>query len=140
MNRDRMCKLAMTALHSAIRDDWPAAAKAVQALNDLGDGSLMAAILAWCDTCLASQGVAMDAVRPVQVRWQQDGEGPLQSADEVSPVVRWAGQLINSRAADDELLFRALVEAIPEGAELGKYVGTLLQCIAVTLRIAGGQS
>ena len=138
MNRDRMRSLATTALHAAVKEDWPAAQKNVQALSDLDDGSLGAAILAWCDTCLASQGIAIDDSRPVQVKWQQDGEGPLQSADEVRPAVRWCGQLINARAAGDEATFMALIGAVPEGLEFGRYVGTLLQCIAVTLRVTAG--
>jgi hypothetical protein len=133
-----MRELATTALHSAMKEDWQAASKAVQALNDLDDGSLGSAILAWCDTCLSAQGITMDDGRPVTVKWQAEGQGPLQSADEVSPAVRWSGQIINARAAGDESLFQALIQAIPEGLEFGRYVGTLLQCIALTLRVTAG--
>ncbi len=133
-----MVKLATTALHAAQQDDWDAVKRNVTALSDLDDGSLMSAILAWCDTCLASQGISMDGTTPVQVKWREQGTEDEQGADDVRPAVRWAGQLINARAADDDAAFIAHMRAIPEGAEFGHHVMTLLQCIAVTLKTTAG--
>jgi hypothetical protein len=127
--------LATQALHAAIREDWPAAQAAVRALAVMDDGAAwLDAALAWCDTALAAQGISKDDGVPSAVRWRLEGSTAVESADDVPEAVRWAGQIINARACDDRDTYYALMGAVPEGAELGRHVGTLLQCCAATIR------
>lgn len=148
--RFRARELAAEALHAAIREDWPAASKAMQAIDGEtgGEGSVLA-LVAWCDTMIVAQRRAMglpdepqarEVARPV---WLDGGTGRASlNADGVPPAARWAGQLIAARAALDLEAFNALLTALPaDGKARGAYAGAVLQACALTARVtAGGAS
>lgn len=138
MNRAPVIKLATTALHAAMRDDWPAATTAVQAINDRHGGrGLMAAILAWCDTAILKMTGSFTASGSVAVAFQAVETGEIGGADDVPAEVRWAGRLIAARAADDEPTFNALIESVPSDPKaMGAHVARLLEMVAINIRAA----
>jgi hypothetical protein len=128
----RGVRLGAEALHAAMREDWGAVKAALDAMS--GSHALIVAIMAWCDTLLVRHPDGQCAGgHPVQVTWQEHGEGPLQHAEDVPPPARWAGQVIAARAALDEEAFYALLAAPAEGADLGSCVIALVQSVAMTL-------
>ena len=135
--------LAAEALRDAMREDWEGATRHLKAISDEhgGDG-LMCAICAWCDTLAARHPAmaAMEAGALVQLGWGSDETEGFETADEVSPEQRWAGQVIMARSLMDHDQLSALMGAIPDtGKGSGQYIGALLQTVAITLtRIADG--
>jgi hypothetical protein len=136
VNRPAVIKLATTALHAGMRGDWPAATRATQAINDRhgGDG-LLAAMLAWTDTFIHHRIGAFVSDKPVALAFQSVETGEIESADEVRPEIRWAGQMITARATDDKATWDALLGAVPQDPKvIGAHVGALLETIVLGLR------
>lgn len=135
--------LAAEALRDAMREDWEGATRRLKAISDEhgGDG-LACAICAWCDTLAARHPAtaAMKAGAVVQLGWTRDEITGIETADDVDPESRWAGQVIMARARMDLGTLGALMGAIPRTPEgSGQYIGALLQMVAITLtRIADG--
>lgn len=67
--------------------------------------------------------------------FREESRGTVDLTGEtVPPGVRWAGELIAARAADDEAAFGKVLESCADDAEFGKFVGDLLTLIATNLR------
>jgi hypothetical protein len=140
---DRIVRLAAAALTYAMRDDWPAASKATQAISDeFGGEGLTGAICAWCDWLVAQHPstAGIEAGGVAVLAWSSDEAPGVETADEVHPETRWAGQVVMARARMDQDTLGALLVAIPrEPGATSKYIGALLQSVALTLkRIADG--
>lgn len=141
--RLRARHLAAGALHAAIREDWPAASRAMQAIStETGGAGTTAALVAWCDTLITVQRRAAglpgepapgEVTRP---GWLDAGTGQVTlNAGDVPPAVQWAGQLVAARAALDLDGFNALLTAMPEDRKArGDYAGALLHACAATAR------
>ena len=135
--------LAAEALRDAMRENWEGATRCLKAISDEhgGDG-LLCAICAWCDTLAARHPAmaAMNAGAMVHLGWTSDEITGIETADEVSPESRWSGQVIMARARLDHDTLSALMGAIPDTGEgSGRYIGALLQIVAMTiLRVADG--
>lgn len=125
-------KIATVALHRAIANDLPGAAAYVKRLN--GTDGLITAILGWIDTYIerAHPGYVLGS-QPVAVAWLNLPTGDIETADDVSPSLRWAGRLVAARLADDEAAFVALLHAPAEGTELGDGIMALLHMVAASL-------
>ena len=140
---EHLLELAALALRDAMRDDWEGATRHVVAISyGYGGVGLMCAICAWCDT-LAARHPAMAAMQAgalVQLGWGSDESEGVETAGQVSPENRWAGQVVMTRARMDHETLSALITAIPQTREgSGLYIGALLQTVAITLtRIADG--
>jgi hypothetical protein len=145
--RARARKLAAEALHAAIREDWPAASKAMTAISaETGGEGACLALVAWCDTLIIAQRRVMglpdepqdgEVARPA---WLDGDTGHASlNADDAPPAARWAGQLVAARAALDLEAFNALLAALPaDGKARGDYAGALLQACAMTARATTG--
>jgi hypothetical protein len=130
-DQDRAVKIATIALHRAMADDLPGAADYVKRLSG---NDLLTAILGWIDTYIvgAHPGYTPGSA-DIAVAWLNLPTGDVETADEVSPSMRWAGRLIAARAADDEEGFMAVLRSLAEGTELGDGVMALLHVVAASL-------
>lgn len=130
--RERAMKIAAVALSRAKAGDLADAADYVKRLN--GTNGLIVAIVGWIDTYLAT---VYPEHRPGQqiaaVRWMNGPTGQIETADEVSPAMRWAGRLVAMRGADDEEGFYAVLRSAPDGADLGDGIMALLHLVAYSL-------
>jgi hypothetical protein len=139
----RVLQLSGDALRAAMREDWDAAGDAIQAINgEHGFQGLVQAICTWCDAVAlnhpAARAIESRPGAVTQLAWSGDDIAGIETADEVDPHVRWAGQVTMARVMMDHEAFRALLLAIP-GDEAGDYIGVLLQSVALTLlRIGDG--
>ncbi|PZG04945.1 hypothetical protein C1I95_32965 [Micromonospora craterilacus] len=136
-NHSKPRRLAATALHAAIEQDWRRATAAVERLNtECTAEGLWDALVGWCDT-FAAHAAGGDHMfgRVRLLGWNTDtgavGEEPP------TAYVRWALDLIGARAAGDIAAFQAVVQRlndIDDGFERGRYVSALLTSIAETMR------
>lgn len=143
----RARELTTGALHAAMREDWPAASQAMQALaSETGSTGVTWALLRFCDTILGAQqrmrGLPDGTWEGgAAVKWFNTEDGTVGHAGQVPDSVRWAGQLVAAKAARDEGMFRALLGAMPgDDAGRGRYVGALLQSCAITANMARKQA
>lgn len=145
----RAREFATRALHAAMREDWDAASAAMTSLSaETGSDGVLWAVLRFCDTIigrqLAMQGLPGDAWDGgVRMSWLNTDTGAVGHAGQVPDSVRWAGQLVAAKAAQDEATFRALIATMPDDDRgRGRYVGALLQSAAITANMAraGGTS
>lgn len=129
----RAIKIATIALHLAMKGDDEEAANYVKRLN--GSPGLITAIMGWCDTFIARFDLRpKDGEQPlVRMAWLNVESGAVETADETSSTMRWAGRLIAARIADDEAGFYALLRAPAGGAELGDCIMALLHSVATSL-------
>ena len=130
-DRERAIRIATVALHRAQAEDLPGAADYVKRLS--GTDGLITAVLAWIDTYIARVWPQHTPGQRVRVRWYHVPDDQVETADEVSPSVRWAGQLIAARAVDDEPTFMAILRSPAEGVQLGDAVMALLHIVATGL-------
>ncbi|PZG49869.1 hypothetical protein C1I98_11175 [Spongiactinospora gelatinilytica] len=130
-------KLAAASLGAAVRDDWPAASRTLQALADRfgGDGAVIA-MLGWIDTFLDRYGRPA-AGQQVRLLFKEETTGTIGGADSVSDDVQWAGQLMAARAADDQTAFDALINSAPDDETWSRNVAAVLQLTALGLRETG---
>lgn len=140
--RERAIKIATVALHRAMADDLPGAAAYIKRLS--GSNGLVVAIVGWIDTYFAKVYPEHKRGDALAIQWLNVPEGQIETADEVSPAMRWAGRLLAMRAMDDEAGFYAVLHSAPEGADLGDGIMALLHLVATGLndpalvRRAGG--
>lgn len=137
--RERGIQLAAEALHAAMQDDPQRAKNAIVTLNDeLGGEGLTLAIVAWCDTLTGQYrkvtGTPDDA--PVRFAWQDADTGDISvTGNDLSAEVRWAGQVIRTRAALDKAGFNLALKNLPhDGWAIGGYISALLDSVSMTLR------
>jgi hypothetical protein len=142
-DRARALALGTRAYHAAVREDWPATRAAMAEAGRQGPNVIALVLTGFCDTTIALQreirgmpplqdGVAEEGpVRPV---WLNGETGKLtMDAGDLTPAVRWAGQLVAARAAQDFDGFQALLKAMPaDGLKRGEYATTLLMsCVTL---------
>jgi hypothetical protein len=133
--KERARTLAAEALAFARRHDWPAANSRVQALHsECGPDGTLFAVVGWCDTLAAAQGINENS-GPLALGWRDQDTGRVHAGtDGVPPRIRWAGQLIVARAALDEATFFALIKALPKDRKIvGDHVGAVLETVAITM-------
>lgn len=142
----RAVRLAAKALTHALKEDWPAATRAVQAVNDkCGSGGIATAILVWSDTLIDYNPGTTGDGRPVRLAFMNADTGHVdldENADAVPEQFRWAGRVIAARAAQDQPGWEALIDSLPDDPHVhGRHVGAVLEVVALTLRnILGGRS
>jgi len=128
-------RLATNAYHAAIAKDWRKVERVLARLNEecAGEG-LFTALQAWCDTFVAhASGGFGEPGKFRMVGWNVDTGAVNES--EVRASVAWSHRLISARAAMDLDAFNAALQElndITDGFERGRYVGELLECIALT--------
>lgn len=132
--RERGIRLATDALQAAISQDWDAVKAAMSAMN--GSMALVYAVVAWADWVLAARngGQVAPVTDVIGISWLNTDTGDIETADEVPPEVRWAGQVIAARSAMDEDGFMALLHAPAPGTDLNRCVGQLLLMTAEELQ------
>jgi hypothetical protein len=133
--KDRARALAATALACARKGDWQAASGHVQQLgSECGPDGTLYAVMGWCDTLAAKQGIDENS-GPLALGWRDEDTGRFHLGGEGVPDrIRWAGQLIVARAALDEEMFWALIKALPKDPRVvGDHVGALLETVAITM-------
>lgn len=129
-------RLATNAYHAALTSDWRKAERALARLNEecAGEG-LFTALKAWCDTFIGhATGGSPEVGKFRLVGWNVD-TGAV-NEPEVRSSVTWSRRLISARASMDLDAFNATLQELNEitdGFERGRYVGELLQCIALTV-------
>jgi hypothetical protein len=130
-DRERARKIAAVALRRAMAGDLEDAAQYVQRLN--GTNGLVLAIVGWIDTYMARIHPDHQPGTPIRLAWLHTPTDQIETADEVSPSMRWAGWLISARAADDEERFYELLRTPAEGTQLGDGIMALLHLVAHSL-------
>jgi hypothetical protein len=132
--RARVLFLAERALQGAVDQDRPAAAAAINTINEEHGGEGTAeAIIAWCDTLIAAHALPAGS-EFVALNWV-DAEGRVRHADVVDPYARWAGRVVMARARMHRDTFSALLDALPDdGMAVSEHLAVLLELIAVNLR------
>lgn len=134
---------AKAALDAAIANDLDRYAAAMNRLDAI-DGGHINALLVWCDAVLDAIGHTMGACtfKPAWLAVDDDTaqpiDGTINTAENVRPEVRWAGQLIAARANDDEPTFRALLAAVDrlDHAARCRHINTVANTCALTIRRA----
>lgn len=127
-------RLATAALRAALADDWPKASRAVQRLSDeCGGQGLNQALCAWVDTYVAhARDGDMTPSRGRALAINVDTGST--SREGMPPHIEWAMRVVETRAALDHAGYQACIRELPDdGAEIGKHVGAVLQCIAQTI-------
>jgi hypothetical protein len=128
-------RLATNAYHAALASDWRKAERALARLNEECAGpGLFTALQALCDTFINHATDGGEVGRFRLVGWNVD-TGAINEA-EVRPSVTWSHRLIAARASMDLDAFNAVLQElndINDGFERGRYVGELLQCVALTV-------
>jgi hypothetical protein len=130
-------RLATAAFHAALSNEPVKAGRYLQRISDeCGGDGLGIAMRAWIDT-YADHATGGEPPRSRgNVAFIQEGTGQLdrEDSDRLPPEVRWAGQIIAARCADDRERYMQLIGEMPDGgAEIGMYVATLLLTIARTV-------
>jgi hypothetical protein len=127
-DRARAVKIATVALHRAQAGDLQDAASYVRRLT--GTPGLIVAIIAWIDTYIARIHPGHQPGQQIALRWFHTPTDRIETADQVTPAMRWAGWLIVARAADQEERFYELLQTPAEGTELGDGIMALLHLVA----------
>lgn len=135
----RAVRLAAIALYAAMAENWPAATRAVQAINDrCGSAGISRAVLCWSDTLIDYNPETNGDGRPVRLSFMNADTGHVNfddDADAVPEQFRWAGRIIAARAAQDLPAWEAMIDALPDDPKVhGDHVGAVLQVVALTLR------
>lgn len=131
-------RLAAAALQSAQAGRWEAATRYVLRINDeCGGQGLNTAICAWADAFVehACDGMP-DGPRFGRMGFINGDDGRLEhdDAERLPERIRWAGRLIQARAALDKEAFDALIDELPEdGFEIGRYVSAVLECVSQSM-------
>lgn len=130
-------RLASVAFHAAVASDWPKATRAVQRLSDeCGGPGLYLALVAWCDAYSEHACDGESHGRIGRMNWINAETGGLDGADSprLPEPIRWAGNLVASRAALDEPRFNELINELPsDGLKRGEYFAAVLNTIVTTI-------
>lgn len=128
--------LVSEALTAAVFEDWRSSVATLMQLQDEhGAEVLPVAMLAWIDTML--DVVPQTTGKLVIPAFYCLAHGHITDVDNTSPEVAWCGRLIAARANDDEQMYRALIDSVPTDEQYARNLATLLQTIALNLRMAG---
>ncbi|WP_158566509.1 hypothetical protein [Micromonospora craterilacus] len=136
-NHSKARRLAATALHAAIDQNWQRASAAVERISAecTGEG-LWDALVGWCDTFMAHAVGGDPKFGKVRLAGWNVATGAV-GEEPPTPYGRWAQDLIGARAAGDLDAFQAEVQRlndVDDGRERGRYVSALLTSIALTMR------
>lgn len=133
--------IAGRAYHAAVREDWPAANRAMAEAGRQNPNVIALILCMFCDTAISLQRAmtglppmedGVPAEGPVRPGWVNADTGRLTlDADEMPPAERWAGRMVAARAALDYDAFQALMAAMPgDGMKRGEYANALLIGVA----------
>lgn len=139
-NRSTALRCAGVAYVAALEQDWDKATAAIQRINDeCGPQFVPAAMLAWIDTYIdhATDGdFTLAREVPERTNYVNTRTGHLDeaTAEGLPAEVVWAGSLIAARARMNRDRFDALLRELQgDGKQRGRYVGALLESIALTV-------
>lgn len=95
------------------------AAALIRQIAGYGDQAVEIAIRSWCDTLInamrADAGIPpTDPITLAVPVWPDEVTGQPMDPHEVSPHLRWAGQLIAARIIADYQMYMALVASLPD--------------------------
>lgn len=126
-------RLGGAALVAYLTGHWNATAAIVDVVRGKSDwDGLYEMCAVWCDSILPTF-FGYERGAPVYLLWQEVCTGRMKHSDEVPPTIRWAGQLLAARAANDEDGSRALFGAVSPDA-LEEHLGALLDVLAHQVR------
>jgi len=136
-DHSKTVRLAGAAMHYAQAGKFEAAARYIQRIsNECGGQGVEVALRAWIDTFVdhATDGDR----RPKRGRMGYvnavDGQLETDDAARIPDRIKWAGRLVEARAALDEAQYRAALDQLPEDEfEVGEYVITVLEVCADTI-------
>lgn len=124
------------ALVLAARLDGAGAAAAVNELaSEHGADALPEVMQVWADTML-SYLPPPEPGAAVSLMFLDLASGRLSGADAVKPPEAWAGQLIAARAADDPVMYRALINSVNGDDEWSERVAAVLKMCGLAVRSA----
>lgn len=131
-------RLAHAALRAGIDGKWKTVEALLNRLNAECPGpGLGDALVAWCDA-LAEHSTGGDpGFERVKVAHFNVDTGSMNRVEEITPEREWVGRLVAARAAGDRDTFKALLvelNAITDGMKRGRYVTTLVESVALTMR------
>jgi hypothetical protein len=131
-------RLAHAALYAGIDGKWKRVEDILNRLNSECPGpGLGDALVAWCDALAEHSTGGKPVFGRVKVSHLNVDTGSMDNQAEITPERAWVARLVAARAAGDRDAFVALIEelnAIDDGFEQGKYVATLVECVALTMR------
>lgn len=131
-------RLAHAALAAGVRGEWKRVEAALNRLNTECPGpGLGDALVAWCDAHAEHSCDGMPEFGRVKVAYLNTDTGTMNKQDEITPQRAWAGRLLAARGEGDRDAFIALLDelnTIPDGFARGRYVATLIECVALTIR------
>jgi hypothetical protein len=131
-------RLAHAALFAGIDGKWKRVEEILQRLNAECPGpGLGDALVAWCDALAEHSCDGMPEFGRVNVAHFNSDTGAMNRRDEITPERAWTNRLVTARAAGDRDAFVAAMDelnAIPDRLAAGRYVTTLVQSVALTIR------
>lgn len=130
---ERVYQLALVALTGHLLGNTVLVAIIMDtASRSYGREGLYKIALTWCDFVLYKMS-GYERGDPVYLVWEDTRTGRITHAHDTPPTIRWAGQMLAARAADDEVATRSLYLVVPDD-EIAEYMTTLLQVLASQLR------
>jgi hypothetical protein len=131
-------RLAHAALFAAMDNKWKRVEALLSRLNTECPGpGIGDALVAWCDAMAEHAEGGEPEFGRIRVATINTDTGALNAEDGNRPAIRWATRLVAARAAGDRGAFVAAMDelnAIPDGFERGRYVGQLVESVALTIR------
>jgi len=131
-------RLAHQAITAGVDGKWSRVGDIVKRLNiecpgpGLGD-----ALVAWCDALAEHANDGMPEFGRARVAHLNKDTGTINKKEEITPEREWVARLVTARAAGDRDAFVAAMDelnAISDGFERGRYVLTLVESVALTIR------
>lgn len=131
-------RLAHAALTAGIDGNWNRVVATISRINTECPGpGLGDALVAWCDALAEHATGGMPEFGRVRVSHLNADTGTLNKQDEITAERQWVARLVAARAAGDRDGFVALMDelnAIPDGFVRGRFVLTLVESVALTVR------
>jgi hypothetical protein len=131
-------RLAHAALFAAVDGKWKRVEELLNRLNRECPGpGLGDALVAWCDAMAEHSCDGMPEFGKVRISHLNIDTGTLNKADEITARAAWAGRMIAARVEGNRDAFVANMDelnAIDDGLERGRYVATLVESVALTIR------
>ncbi len=131
VRHSKPARLAFAALRAAQANKWETATDYVKRISDeCGGEGLSVALRAWIDTYVdhATDGDHSPRAGRLAFVNTEDGKAETSDAERIPDRIRWAGQMIEARAAKDQAAWSNLVAAMPaDGLEIGRYISAVLE-------------
>lgn len=131
--------LAGRVLEASIAGRHAEAARLMQELLDQhGSDAALPALFAMIDTANAAAGHRGGSQRPHWLVYLNADTGQLQTADQVSPALRWAGRLMVACATNDRDQAEALINSVPSDEQWSANVLAVINTCGQMVRLARG--